>query len=124
MFPSNLAHHNLTLFHLKLLSKHVPSSTIQIISNEITKLLEHNNQCISDVLTEKLINMEIDISTVQEISKVFTNNAFLSTQNDLRTEYFRKKAFSEMFDFVVPVYYELGFNKEKKKCPYQYVPIL
>ena len=68
--------------------------------------------------------MKIDISTVQEISKVFTNNAFLSTQNDLRTEYFRKKAFSEMFDFVQPVCYKLGFNKEKKKCHYQYVPIL
>ena len=117
---------NLCLFYMQLQAKYlVPSSTIQMIVEEINGLNDICHQYTKDKIKETLrgnTNMsdaEID-SVFQSLQEA---DLHASCSSRLSTEYIRRQYFEKNFAYVHPENVFLGTNEHRRDSYAQYIPL-
>nr|XP_054930443.1 uncharacterized protein LOC126537830 isoform X1 [Dermacentor andersoni] len=116
--------------YLRLLSeRHVPSSTVQIISEAIYDIQNANASAMASCLKEKLREKAVNSDDIDKlIDETFESDYVLALHRApdgvFRTEHSRSSFFKKEFLYVSPVEILLGKNKKNKNATFHYVPIL
>lgn len=117
---------NLCLFYMQLQAKYlVPSSTIQMIVEEINGLNSICHQYTKDKIEETLrvhTNMSgTEIGSV--VQRLQESDIHAECSSSLSTEYSRRQYFQKNFAYVHPESLYLGTNEHRKDCYAQYIPL-
>lgn len=117
---------NLCLFYMQLQAKYlVPSSTLQMIVEEINALNNICHQYTKDKIKETLrantsmSDAEID-SVFQSVQEMDLHTACSS---HLSMEHTRRQYFEKNFAYVRPERVFLGTNEQRKDCYAEYIPL-
>ena len=117
---------NLTLLYLKLQAKLLlPASTLQTIIEDFQNAHEIGLSHVLNILSEKLKVLGIPEATISNTIDELSRGDLLKLYNRgvLSTDYKRKGAFKESFNYVEPVPVFLGNDENGKECFAQYVPV-
>lgn len=117
---------NLCMFYMQLQAKYlIPSSTIQMIVEEINSLNDirhqHTKNEFKEVLATKTNLSETEIDSV--LSCVEGTQLHFSCSSHLSTEYRRKQFFKKKFSYVQPQAISLGTDENRRDCYAQYIPL-
>lgn len=117
---------NLCLFYMQLQAKYlVPSSTIQLIVDEINGLSDICHQYTNGKIRETL-GANSDMSDAEINSLVLSiqeTDLHAACSSLLSTEYTRRQYFQRNFGYVHPEKIYLGKNENRRDCYAQYIPL-
>lgn len=117
---------NLSMFYMKLQAKYlIPSSTIQLIVEEIDKLSGVCQQYTKNHLKVSLqAKAKLSETEIEDVLKTLDDmDIHGCCRSALSTEHKRKQYFEEHFPYVHQKCISLGIDKNRKERHAQYIPI-